>query len=535
MGLPPMTHQSLTGTGARSRTVAWASGRTGLLLTAATVGSGALLLLVYERLSATAAITADSANAVLQGRAIAGGNVLLSGWTLSGASFYATDLPFNILFAAIRGLSPAVAHDVGAAIYALLVVAACLLARGRERGARAVGRVAVTLVLLVAPAPGVAVQLLLLGPFHVGTTLVLLLGLLALDAAGDRLWGAAVLGVVLALALVSDALALYVGVIPIVLVSILRLSRSRGRSGSDLALVAAALLAIPASLLLGFAFQQLGGFALVPRQGAFAQIDDMSRNVSLTIEGVLLLFGANFFGQPLASLDTLSALVHLAGLALVLVTCQGVLAAWRRGQEPDRVTQALVVAIVCDLAAYLFSNQAIDVMTSRYLVPFLAFGAVLAGRAGADRLWTGRLRRPAAVVAAAYLVLGGLSLRTPLAPAPEGQLEAFLEQHDLTYGVAGYWQASTVTVESGGRVRVRALDLGTTPKPSAYLWEAEGSWYDPAHPGNDARFVLRDTWDTRSADRTAVEAAFGPPSQVYRVGRYEVLVWDRNLLEELEH
>jgi hypothetical protein len=536
MGLPPMTHQSLTGTGARSRAVARAAGRTGLLLAAATVASTALLLLLYERLSATAAITADSANAVLQGRAIAGGNVLLSGWTLSGASFYASDLPFNVLSAAIRGLSPAVAHDVGAAIYALLVVAACFLARGRERGARAVGRMAVTLVLLVAPAPGVAVQLLLLGPFHVGTTLVLLLGLLALDAAGDRLWGAAVLGVVLTLALVSDALALYVGVIPIVLVSVIRLSRSRGRrSRSDLALVAGALLAIPASLLLGFAFQQLGGFALVPRQGAFAQIDDMSRNASLTIEGVLLLFGADFFGQPVASLDTLSALVHLAGLALVLVTCQRVLAAWRRGEEQDRVSQALVVAIVFDLAAYLFSNQAIDVMTSRYLVPFLAFGAVLAGRAGADSLWTGRLRRPAALVAATYLVLGGLSLRTPLAPTPEAQVEAFLEQHQLTYGVAGYWQASTITVQSGGRVRVRALDLGTTPRPSAYLWEAEGSWYDPAHAGNDARFVLRDTGDTRSADRTAVEAAFGPPSQVYRVGRYEVLVWDRNLLQDIDH
>src|SRR2546429_7747750 len=99
---------------------------------------------------------ADGANAGLQGRSRADGNVLLQGWTLSGASFYATDLPFYALAVALRGLSPAAAHDVGALIYTLLVVAACLLARGPARGAEAAGRVLGTLGPLVAPPPGVA-------------------------------------------------------------------------------------------------------------------------------------------------------------------------------------------------------------------------------------------------------------------------------------------------------------------------------------------------------------------------------------------
>jgi hypothetical protein len=529
MGLPPLTRESLSGATTRSRPAERSSGRTGGLVAGGTVAAAAILLLVYDRLSATAPITADSANAVLQGRAIAGGNVLLGGWTLSGASFIATDLPFYALVAAVRGLSPAVAHDVGALIYTLLVLTACLLARGRERGVRALGRMAVTLVLLVAPAPGDAVQLLLLGPFHAGTTLVVLLGLLALDAAGERLWGAVALGVLLTLALLSDALTLYVGVVPVVLVAVLRLTRRR-RSRVDLVMLAGALLAVPASLLLMGLIQQHGGLTTIPRQGAFAPIEEMPKNVALTVEGVLLLFGADFLEQPLPV-----CLVHLAGLALVVAAYRSVVAAWWRGQQPDRVTQALVAAIAFDVAAYLLSNQAIDMMTSRYLIPLMAFGAVLAGRVYADRLWKGRLRGATAAVAVLYLVLGALSLRTPLAPTPEAQLEAFLERHHLGYGVAAYWQASTVTVHSGGRVRVRALDMGTTPMPSAYLWEAEGSWYDPAQPGNDARFVLRDTWDPRSMDRAAVRAAFGRPSDEYRVGRYEILVWDRNLLNDIAH
>jgi 4-amino-4-deoxy-L-arabinose transferase-like glycosyltransferase len=531
MGLPPLTHESLTGGGGRSHIAARTAARTGGLWVAAAAVLGAVLLPVYDRLSATAPITADSANAVLQGQSMADGNVLLSGWTLSGASFFVTDLPFYAASTAIRGVSPLAAHDVGAIIYTLLVLAACFLAKGGARGAPALGRMAVTLLLLIAPAPGAAVQLLLLGPFHAGTTLLMLLGLLVLDSAGERWLGAVALGVLLALAQLSDALAIYVGVAPIVVVASMRLARARRRS--DVTVLAAAVLSIPASLLLMVLIGQLGGFATVPIQASFAHIEDMPRNAALTVEGGLLLFGANFFGQPLVSIDTLSILVHLAGFAFVLVVCRWVVMAWRRGEEPDRVTQVLLVAMALDVAAHLFSNQAIDLMTSRYLIPFLTFGAVLAGRVGADRLWGGRLRSAAAAVGVAYVVFLGLSLRTPPAPAPEAQLAAFLERHQLTYGVAAYWQSSTVTVQSGGRVRVRAVQRGS-PELTAYLWEAEGFWYDPRLAGNDARFVLRDTSDSRSVDRRTVEAAFGAPTDVYRIGSYEVLVWDRNLLDDLQ-
>jgi len=185
-----------------------------------------------------------------------------------------------------------------------------------------------------------------------------------------------------------------------------------------------------------------------------------------------------------------------------------------------------------DVAAYLFSNQAIDLMTSRYLIPFLVFGAVLAGRVGADRLRTVRLRTAGTAVGLVYLLFLAVGLRTPVAPSPEADLGAFLQRHHLQYGVATYWQASTITVQSKGRVRVRAF-IARQPQPTAYVWESQGSWYDPNVPGNDARFVVRDTLDPRSVDRDAIEASFGLPSEEYRVGQYEVFVWDRNLLDDL--
>jgi hypothetical protein len=34
-------------------------------------------------------------------------------------------------------------------------------------------------------------------------------------------------------------------------------------------------------------------------------------------------------------------------------------------------------------------------------------------------------------------------------------------------------------------------------------------------------------------DRGAIEASFGRPQAEYHIGRYEVLVWNRNLLDDL--
>ena len=174
-----------------------------------------------------APLTSDSANAVLQGQAIAGGNLLLHGWTLSRASFLATDLPFYAMSVALRGASPQAAHDAGAAIYTLLILSTCLLARGRAQGWEALARMAIPLLLMVAAASGPAAHIVLMGPFHVGTALLLVLALIAVDRASDRVLGIAIVWVLLTLAVLSDMLAIFVGVVPLTFVCGARLLARR--------------------------------------------------------------------------------------------------------------------------------------------------------------------------------------------------------------------------------------------------------------------------------------------------------------------
>jgi hypothetical protein len=59
--------------------------------------------------------------------------------------------------------------------------------------------------------------------------------------------------------------------------------------------------------------------------------------------------------------------------------------------------------------------------------------------------------------------------------------------HGFRSGLAAYWQASSVTVDTGDRVTVRAVTGSLTP----YLWMADTAWYDPAANSPDFLILQR--------------------------------------------
>ena len=104
------------------------------------------------------------------------------------------------------------------------------------------------------------------------------------------------------------------------------------------------------------------------------------------------------------------------------------------------------------------------------------------------------------------------------ATAQTAPLTAWLEAHGLSYDVAGYWDASVICVQSGDKVRIRAIDLHRTTSAAGWkvnepYWETNALWYDPSR--YDARFVIADTRGIFS--RTALKRFFGKPSATYRV------------------
>lgn len=168
---------------------------------------------------------------------------------------------------------------------------------------------------------------------------------------------------------------------------------------------------------------------------------------------------------------------------------------------------------------------------SREVAAVLPCGAVLAARACVPARITGMPKAFLAVTATALAALvppAAAATQPPVRPTT-APLAAWLEAHRLTYGIAGHWDASVVTLQSGGRVQIRAVDI-RGKKIVVRGWETYSPWYQASR--HDARFVVAGSDGRYSA--AAFERNLGRPVGTYRVAHWFVLVYRTNLLWQLE-
>jgi hypothetical protein len=505
--------------------------RVGLTRSAAVAAVAIGLFTAYLAQSArNTYVNADGASNALQAWDMLHGNLLLHGWALADVSFYTTDLPQYMLVEAIRGLGPDVVHICAALAYTVLVLLAAWLAKGRATGAEGVTRALVAAGIMVAPQlGGGGTGILLLSPDHVATGIPLVLAWLIIDRGTG--WPVPVIvGLLLTWAAVGDPLAAVIGALPLAAVCAMRVVIRKPR-WSQLPLLVAAMVSAPAAWGVTKLIAAAGGWTQTPVQTEPAGSGMLGHNAALTGAGILQLFGAEFRGQP-SGLLTAFAFVHLIGVALV---AWGFLLAVRHFFAAGLLVQVLATAIVVNLAAYLFSTQAQDITRTREIAAVLPFGAVLAGRLVACKLRGTRLTPLMAGALAGYAGMLAFDAVQPPVPAPTADLAAWLVRHNLTHGLAGYWQANSATLDSHGMVQVRAVGVNSTGQLTGRTWwQAKQAWYDPA--ANTANFLISVGTAERWQDQLLIqemEARAGRPDHVYQVGAYSVAVWNVNLLARL--
>jgi hypothetical protein len=275
-----------------------------------------------------------------------------------------------------------------------------------------------------------------------------------------------------------------------------------------------------------------GAFTVLNVVYKLAPVSQWPGHAWVAFQGWLGLFGAKPGGSwP----ENAFAVLHLAGVALVLVAMYRVARRFLRGA--DLIDQVLLAAIVVNIASYIPCTLAsAGVLNAREFAVVLPFSAVLAGRdlaapllaaarAGRAGRWAGRI---AVAVLAGYLAGLGYAASQPPAPPANQQLASWLSAHHLTYGIGGYWQASSVTLDSSSQVTIAAVMPRNFQR---YLWECSYAWYFP-HV-HTATFLVTDSapglgnW----IPNPAAVVGYGPPAHVYHVGTYTVFVYrHENLL-----
>jgi hypothetical protein len=516
-------------------------GRAGVVVLAA-----AVLFVCYWRQSLTQPISSDGAANALQAWDMLHGNLLLHGWLLSDVSFYTTELPQYMLIEAIRGLGPGVVNLAAAMTYTLLVLLAGLLAKGGAGGREGRARFLLAAGIVLAPQLS-ATSTLLQAPDHTGTAVALLVVWLVIDRARPHWLVPVAVCVMLAWIMAADSIVLLTGIVPIAVAAGARAARALAKRAEpdarELSLAAAAILAGVFGAMAPLIIRAAGGYTTAPVPGHIVGLDRLPGAARVTFHATLNIFGANVVAAH-SALELAFAVLHLAGAALAAwAAC---LAALRFFRARDLLVPAFAVAIAVNLAAFLFTAQALA--ATREIAAVLPLGAVLAGRLLGPRLLGPRLLGPRllagkalrvplrsvlAVVAAGYLAALGYGAAQPAVPAMSEPLATWLVAHGYSHGLAGYWQAGSTTLDAGARVSVSSVGHGPGGRVVPGHWETSTLQYDPSRQYADFVVVKNSgTYSTRWL-RGAAERTFGPPRQTYVVGPYTIMTWHANLLTRL--
>lgn len=493
---------------------------------------GLLLLgLCYLAQARTVATISEGASQALQGWDMLHGHLLLPGWSLSDVSFWTTEVPEYALVELIKGLNSNTIAIAASLSYFGQVVFAAFLAKGRATGREGWVRALIAVGIMLAPTLGPATSLLMGSPDHVGTHVPLLFIYLVLDRVRPRWWLPILITVLLIWAQVADTLVTVEAALPIAAVCALRMYR---RGGPWRGQVYDGSLAIGALLSAGFAkvvlkvVEEAGGFYVRTPIAAFGTADQIASLLWTKIENVLLIYGADFFGIVLGR-DAVIAAIHLVGLALVIWALANVIRHFY--VEEDQILQMLTVAFVVVLGAYIFGTKP----DSNEIVGLLPIGAVIAGRALGPKVINLRLVPALGVV---FVLCAGLLVHNAAVPAktnPNAAVGTWLAEHHLTYGLAGYWNASSITTETGDKVQVRPVRTFESRVVVANF-ESDKTWYDPRqHQANFVIWITHNFCGNICLTRQGLLGAFGPPARTYTIGTYVVWVYNKNLLPHVQY
>jgi hypothetical protein len=336
-------------------------------------------------------------------------------------------------------------------------------------------------------------------------------------------------------------------------------------AGYQLLLAGAALAAVPLAGAMNSLIRQHHGYQLGPNLYGLQPWHVIASNAPIIWRSFLVLFGADYADVRGAG-NVAFALVHLTGVAIVIAAVA--FAVWRlavparAARAGDLVGNFLVLAVLVNIAAYFVFVLPYNIYTAHEIGPVASLGAALTGRMLGGpllRAWRAarekqekepsRLARQSAGAAlrrrgariltpvliaglASYIAMLGIAAAYPQAPPQNNTVTTWLSDHHLSSGISSYWEASSITVNSGGKITMLAVGIhGSHHLLGPDKWETDLRLANAKT--HSANFVVNAP-DNLVPIKLAVQM-FGTPAHTYHVGAYTVMVWDKNLLSEIQH
>ena len=132
------------------------------------------------------------------------------------------------------------------------------------------------------------------------------------------------------------------------------------------------------------------------------------------------------------------------------------------------------------------------------------------------------------LVSFAFRILPAFTTQIP--DMKERRLEAFLESNGLEAGYASFWNASSTTVLSKNRVRVRAVTAGqgNPYNLQQYKWFCKNEWY-----GEKSSFVVAAEDDSFGITPECVVGSLGEADRMLYFEDFTILIYERDISQDL--
>ncbi|KHL92664.1 hypothetical protein QW71_27960 [Paenibacillus sp. IHB B 3415] len=482
----------------------------------------------FNKLSWRAMPNSDYASIILEAQSFLKGNFILKNWSLTNISFYTTDLPFYVIAMFFEGFTPKLMHHVPALIYTLILVPTFFLTNfSKLRHVSNWSGIIFVFVIICFPSI-FYINNALVGPIHIGTLLYLLIAFVCLEKYLENdeknAFSLYVFFAFLLLAFIGDSLAYYIGAIPIIVVSSYFIFLKKMYIKKHITLIMNVIMAVVVSKGFSFLISYLNGFEIFDTNMRFTTYDKVDNNLSLAVEGLIKLLGADIFNHPL-SLTSLLTLAHLFVALFVLMLPLSCLKNCKNYLEShDYISLLLSASMYILIIAFILSNMAIDINSTRYLVAFVLFGAIVIGRSTYSQLRIFKISLPILILI--YAVSTTQILRSEIPISSQAKLSEFLIANNLNYGYSSFWASNIVTVESNDRVKVRAIsEVEGELRP--FNWFSEQNWYK-----ENTTFLILNAVGSNLTYNTAVNQ-FGIPNQNLSFEEYDILVWNYNISTKL--
>ena len=511
---------------------------------------GISLFAVYYFLSYHFKNDSDEAVMPLEAEDILSGNILLRGWTLPADHFYPIDTMFHLVVLLLGGTFRRSMHLVPAIIYTMIVLTSCYLVflASKEKFSKWEKFLGIISTFFFIAFPiQLAARWVSYSPDHIGTLLYGLIAILflfrflAIQSTNSTKISLFFFWFFLFLGNIGDPLSIYLMNIPLILVSLFILSRDQN---IPLKIAISKILAIVFlnALLATILHHNYSGwaFSVAGPTPKFVGIENLGHNVFLFFQSVLGLFGADFFGLNPASLQSLSALVHLMVLVFFIVLLISII---KKISNPNDYFQSnsipviyleliLVFSIFISFLSFIFSNFPLDIDSSRYLFWVPVQAGILIGINISKIGYLILSKKPLIKIffILIFMVYGGsfLILEHPFSRVmqPYDPVVKYLLAHNMKEGFGTYWGGNIITVLSNGKIKCRSTQFnGKHIIP--YRWASKDDWYKMTHPDF---FVFNHNSIAFGVDKNTILRDFGPPSEEASINGYTILYWKHRIV-----